>query len=126
PWMGGFYERLVGLVKRALRKTINGQLITYRQLETVVIETEALINSRPLGFIGTDLDGGEILTPAMFLGTTHRAGIPNLEVDDADPSFSVGSDSVELLIKKWKCHQKLLDSFWAKFRDEYLLGLRER
>ena len=27
PWMGGFRERLVGLVKRALRKTIGRKLL---------------------------------------------------------------------------------------------------
>ncbi|CAF4503642.1 unnamed protein product, partial [Didymodactylos carnosus] len=47
PWMGGFYGRLAGLVKRNLRKTIDSHLLTYRQLETVVIEVESVINSRP-------------------------------------------------------------------------------
>ena len=31
PWMGGFYERLVGLTKRALRKTLGSKLLTQRQ-----------------------------------------------------------------------------------------------
>jgi len=28
PWMGGFYERLVGLTKRALRKTVGKKCLT--------------------------------------------------------------------------------------------------
>ena len=28
PWMGGFYERLIGLVKRSLRKTIGKLCLT--------------------------------------------------------------------------------------------------
>lgn len=27
PWMGGFYERLVGIVKRALRKSVGRKLL---------------------------------------------------------------------------------------------------
>ena len=47
PWMGGFYERLIGLVKRSLRKAIGKLCLTGNQLLTVLKETEAIINSRP-------------------------------------------------------------------------------
>jgi len=47
PWVGGFYERLVGLTKRALRKTLGSQCLTEKQLVTVLTEAEAVINSRP-------------------------------------------------------------------------------
>ena len=36
PWMGGFYERLVGLVKKALRKTLGRKLLTLIQLQTLL------------------------------------------------------------------------------------------
>ena len=45
PWMGGFYERLVGLTKRALRKTIGTRSLTEKQLITVLTEVEAVVNS---------------------------------------------------------------------------------
>ena len=32
PWMGDFYERMVGIVKRALRKTIGKILLTFDQM----------------------------------------------------------------------------------------------
>lgn len=44
PWMRGFYERLVGLVKRALRKTIESKALSFDQLLTVVKEVEAVVN----------------------------------------------------------------------------------
>jgi hypothetical protein len=39
PWMGGYYERLVGLVKRTLRKTIGRTLLTSVKLQTLLKET---------------------------------------------------------------------------------------
>ena len=51
PWMGGFYERLIGLVKRSLRKAIGKLCLTYDQLLTILKEVEAVVNSRPLVYI---------------------------------------------------------------------------
>ena len=48
PWMGGFYERLVGITKRVLRKTLGADCLTLVQLYTVLTEAEAVVNSRPL------------------------------------------------------------------------------
>ena len=56
PWMGGFYERLVGVVKRSLRKAIpNKAIMTSAQLQTVLIEAEAVVNSRPLVHVDGDV-----------------------------------------------------------------------
>ena len=44
--MGGFYERLVGLVKRSMRKTIGRSLLDYNQLfHYMLAEIQAVINS---------------------------------------------------------------------------------
>ena len=45
PWMGGYYERLVGLVKSALRKTLQRKLLSIIQLQTVLKEVESVINT---------------------------------------------------------------------------------
>ena len=47
-WMGGFYARLVGIVKRSLRKALCKVCLTSEQLLTILKEAEAVINSRPL------------------------------------------------------------------------------
>ena len=64
--MGGFYERLVGLVKRLLPKSIGKLCLTNEQLLTVLKESEAIVNSRPLVYIGEDINSGTTLTPAHF------------------------------------------------------------
>ena len=57
PSMGGYYERLVGIAKRSLRKAIGKLLLSSEQLFTILKEAEAIINSRPLVYVG------KILTP---------------------------------------------------------------
>ena len=66
PWMGGFYERLIELVKRSVRKTIGKLCLTNEQLLTVLKEAEAIINSRPIVYVGEDINSGTTLTPALF------------------------------------------------------------
>ena len=66
-WMGGFYERLVGIVKGALKKSIGKICLTEKKLETFLAEAEAVINSRPLVYVGEDFGSGFSLTPADFL-----------------------------------------------------------
>ena len=56
PWMGGFYERLMGLVKKALRKTLGRKLVTLIKMQTLLKEVEAVLNSRPLVYVGEDLN----------------------------------------------------------------------
>ena len=75
PWQGGFYERLVGLVKRALRKSIGRQLLDWDELATLLTEIEAIINTRPLTYVFEDFESGFSLTPAHFLSHHAHLGV---------------------------------------------------
>ena len=45
PWWGGFFERMIGTVKRSLRKILGNAKLTYDELLTNLIEIEGTINS---------------------------------------------------------------------------------
>ena len=45
PWMGGFYERLVELIKRCLKKCIGRNLLDSDRLSTILKEAESVVNS---------------------------------------------------------------------------------
>ena len=87
PWMDGLYERLVGLVKRILRKVLGKLSFTYDQLLTNLSESEAVLNSRLLVFVGNDIDSSFALTPGDFLSLNSKIGNPELKVDDIDPDY---------------------------------------
>ena len=78
-WIGSFYESLVGLVKQSLRKSIGKICLNLDQCQTVLIEVETVLNSRPLVYVRSDLNSGFTLTPAYFLNVNPNPGIPHLD-----------------------------------------------
>ena len=128
PWMGGFYERLIGVVKRCLRKTIGKLCLTSEQLRTLLAEAEAVVNSRPLVYVGDDINSNICLTPAHFLTLNPKTGIPcnDEEGITEDPEYLPNISNAEMLLQTWKKGQKHLDAFWKAWRNDYLLSLRER
>ena len=51
PWWGGFFERLVKSTKRCLKKSLGTARVTYEKLLTIIVETEGILNSRPLTYV---------------------------------------------------------------------------
>ena len=123
PWMGGFYERMVGNVKKALRKCIGRSVLSLIELLTILTETEAMVNSRPLVYVGDEIE--QILTPAHFLSLSATVSLPQGTAEE-DPDFRMSMSSAEHLLEVWKKGQKRLNTFWTHWRTQYLASLRER
>ena len=88
PWWGGMFERVVRSVKRCLKKAIGLRKISFEELNTILIEVEAVVNNRPLMYVEeNDQDSvSEILTPShLFCGrrTMDRATntLPEMKMD---------------------------------------------
>ena len=75
--MGGFHERLVGITKITLKKTIGKLYLTHTQPQTIITEVEAAINSRPLVYVDDDLEN-QFITPNHFLSLNTKKGTPEL------------------------------------------------
>lgn len=55
PWCrGGYWERLVCIVKRPLKKIIGRSNLTFDQLRTILVEIEGVINARPMTYVYDD------------------------------------------------------------------------
>ena len=122
--MGGFYKSLVGVTKPCLRKVLGPKCLDLVQLQTVVAEVSAIVNSRPL--VECDFDATEIaLSPAHFLGNAGCGSLPAVPNDSDPDPFSVQTDRPSL-IETWSIGQSNLNEFWNSWHKEYLATLRDR
>ena len=55
PWWGGQFERLIGLVKGSLHKTIGNGLLSWMELQEVLLDVEVALNNRPLDYVEDDI-----------------------------------------------------------------------
>ena len=67
PWWGGFWERMVRTVKDLFRKANGKAVLNYDQFHTALTDVQAVINSRPLVYVGEDDDESHPLTPFNLL-----------------------------------------------------------
>ena len=132
PWKGGFYEQLVGLCKRAIRKTIGRKVLHIDDLQTLLTEIESTINSRPLTLVSTDDDIYGCLTPAEFLLRSRHTPLvlsaepcPDAEFL-ADPDCMLTVSTADELRALWSDSMVSLQHFWQVWQRDYLLLLRER
>ena len=124
PWFGGFWERLVGLSKIALKKTLGRAFITLLELLTLTVEIEGILNDRPLTYVSSDLQDDEPLTPSHLLYGRRITSLPYPAIDEeeqVDPNY--GDDSE--IRRRNKLQAAILQRFWSRWRHEYLTSLRE-
>ncbi|XP_028969039.1 uncharacterized protein LOC100907922 [Galendromus occidentalis] len=123
PNRGGFYERLIGVLKSCLYKTLGRSLVGYEEFRTILCELAAVINKRPVTYVLSDPDSVEPLTPDNFL----QGGPSFVPVAQAEPVDLLRSDegySAEQLrhgLLKRTTYFASLRSRWAR---EYLMLLR--
>ena len=65
PWWGGYFERMVGSVKRCLKKFLGNARLSFDELHTVLTEVENILNCRPLTYLYDELETA--LTPSHLL-----------------------------------------------------------
>ncbi|GFU78707.1 integrase catalytic domain-containing protein [Trichonephila clavipes] len=82
PWWGGFWERLVGMLKNVLRKVL-GKASLNEELNTLLCDAESIINSRPITYLSEDPKDLVALTPAMFLQEIREIGVPDFDMIDS-------------------------------------------
>ena len=90
--MGGYYERMVQLVKRSLRKVLGKAQLTYEELLTVLTEVEGVLNSRPPTYIYPEVTENP-LTPSHLVTGRRLATLPdNAQLsDDEDPRIQTAT-----------------------------------
>ena len=114
PWWGGQFERLVGVVKQAFYKAIGWALLTFDELEEVVLDVEVAVNNRPLSYVEDDVEL-PVLTPATMMYSQSNL----LPEEDADAVENVD------LRKRARYVRRCKDVLWSRWTMEYIRSLRE-
>ena len=116
PHFGGVWEREIRSVKSALYTCVGAQPVHEEVLLTVLLEVEAILNSKPLGYVSADIADIDPVTPNSLL-----MGRP-----DGSLSQVVYPDTEILSRRRCRHSQVLADHFWSRFIREYLPGLQTR
>ena len=65
PWWGGQFERIMGLLKGAPYKCTGNGLLSWTELQKVLLDLEEALNNRPLRYVHEDIQLS-ILTRVPF------------------------------------------------------------
>ena len=110
---------MVRSVKRCLIKIVGRALLDFIELNTLLIEIEGIINSRPLTYLFDDSEGVSYpLTPSQLVNGRNLSLLPH------DNFYEIIS-TYESLSRRAKYNRRLLSQFARRWKNEYLLGLME-
>ena len=108
----GLWEAAVKSAKKHLERVVGGTKLSFEELQTLFVQIEAVLNSRPLTPISTDATDLSYLTPGHFPMTAVPS--PNLE------HLKIGT------LSRWQLIQKIQNHFWRRWSREYLTQLQTR
>ena len=107
---------LIGITKQSLYKSIGESLLTWSELEEVLLDVEVNLNNRPLTYIKDNLKYSVLTPNSMILGR-------DIKLPDNSPEEEEISDN-------WKKQQGYVhecqEGAWKRWVHEYLAALRER
>lgn len=117
PHFNGLAESAVKSVKHHLKRVLGSANLTYEELNTVLTQIEAILNSRPLTPLSSDPSDLAALTPSHFLIGRTVAILPSPQVEHATAPHTL---SRYMRIQQVKAH------FWNRFHNEYISELQRR
>lgn len=104
PHFGGKWEAAVKSVKFHLRRILGESILTYEEFNTLLIQIEAVLNSRSLCALSDDPAEVTALTPAHFLVGESLIAIPEPSVTETPISR----------LSRWHLLRYMLERFWRR------------
>eukprot|EP00079_Xenopus_tropicalis_P026785 XP_012820751.2 PREDICTED: uncharacterized protein LOC101731053 [Xenopus tropicalis] len=117
--MGGAWERMIGIARRILDSMFlqeGSTRLTHETLTTFMAEVAAIMNARPLTSVSNDPEDPFILTPSTLL--TQK-----VSTIKAPPGEF---DTKDLYKRQWRQVQSLANTFWDKWKKQYIFTLQSR
>ena len=113
PHFGGLWKASVKSMKRHLRRVVGLQVLSFEELNTLVIEI-GILNSRPLSAMSSDPNDLQPITPAHFLLGKPAKDIPTVRECDAKINFG----------QRFKLLEASKRSFWKSWYRDYVVTLQ--
>ena len=108
-WFGGLFERMIGTVKRSMRKVLGNAKLNFEELVTILTEIESTINNRPLTYQYDDLL--EVLTPSHLLCGRRISSLSK----QVDTSFDENdNENQSNMTKRFLYLSRQLTHFWNR------------
>ena len=107
--MGGVWERMVGVVKQVFQAILPGKPLDDDALHTILLEVEAMVNSRPLTDVVVDSKSDLPLTPNHLLRINPTIG-PPIKLTDKPDVYAR---------QRYRLVQFVADEFWRRWVLEY-------
>ena len=105
PWWVDYCERMIEGVKQSVKKTMGRTTLDYDELQTAVLEIEAIINARPLTYVYVDEE-----SPSSPLIPSHLINGRRVAITPNNQHFEIVNVN-KSLTKRAKHHQGLLQQF---------------
>ncbi|XP_045455426.1 uncharacterized protein LOC123665124 [Melitaea cinxia] len=116
PHFGGLWESAVKSVKHHLRRVLSLTFLDYEEMNTLLIQVEAILNSRPLTPLSDDPSDLCPLTPAHLLIGRSLLFAPQSVITVTKISSLARFNRIQVL----KQH------FWNRFSNEYVTLLQQK
>lgn len=116
PHFGGLRESAVKSANHILLKDMSQGRLIYEELQTILIEVEAILNSRPLAARSDDPNDAEALTPAHLLVGSSLLTLPDHRITNANVKY----------LQHWQMVTFLKQQFWQQWVRNYVLDLQQK
>ncbi|XP_062703697.1 uncharacterized protein LOC134286142 [Aedes albopictus] len=116
PNFGGLWEAAVKVAKNQLVRQLGSSLLSFEELTTVLIKIEGCMNSRPLLPLSSDPNDLGTLTPAHFLVRNMIRPLPEADIRNTPLNR----------LDQYQKLQKYSQTFWHRWRNEYLKELNRQ
>jgi Family of unknown function (DUF5641) len=116
PHFGGLWESTVKSFKNHFKKVVGNTVLILTEFITLLVQIEAVLNSRPLTPISDDVNDFGALTPGHFLIGESLFLLPDVDTNASNVTN----------VARWKFIEKIKCDFWKRWKYEYLTSLQKR
>lgn len=113
---GGLWEACIKSMKCHLYRVMGNCLLTYEELNTLLCQVEACLNSRPIAALSSDPNDFNALIPGHFLIGAPLSSLPDCDLTDVKQNR----------LDRWQQVQQFYQQIWRRWSREYLNSLQER